>query len=133
MVRLTLVLARRVSVRWAPICALLIIAAMVAVPLQVLSAPIARSPPLPRPPPAEAPARPVPHNTAPAEKAKPEPILDQACLDRLGAAGIEFTVVTLAPDAKPECAIERPVRLKAVKLAPRWRTSIRLPDEPTLS
>jgi hypothetical protein len=117
------------------VCTLLIIAAMIAVPLQVLSAPIVRSPPLPRPRPpplprprpAEAPARPAPNKPA------PEPVLDQACLDRLGAAGIEFVVITLPPDIKPECAIETPVRLKAVKLAPRWRTSIRLPDEPTLS
>jgi hypothetical protein len=54
-------------------------------------------------------------------------------MDRLGAAGIEFEAVTLPPAAKPGCAIETPVRLKAVKLAPQWITSIRLPDEPTLS
>src|SRR6266536_498962 len=35
------------------------------------------------------------------------------CLDRLVAAGIEFTVVTVPTDAKPECAIETPVRLSS--------------------
>src|SRR5262249_24291972 len=69
----------------------------------------------------------------PAERSNPHPILDQACLARVVAAGIEVAAVTLPPGAKLECAIEPPVRLKAVKLAPRWRTSIRLPDEPTLS
>jgi hypothetical protein len=54
-------------------------------------------------------------------------------LDRLSAAGIEFEQVTLPPAVNPECAIATPVRLKAVKLPPRWRTSIRLPEEPTLS
>jgi hypothetical protein len=78
----------------------------------------------------EAPSHPAPHDAAPAEEAKPEPPIDQACMDRLGAAGIEFEAVTLPPAAKPGCTIEMPVRLKAVKLAPRWRTSIRLPDEP---
>src|SRR5262249_3484259 len=109
------------------ICTVLVIAAMIAVPLQVLSAPIVRSPPLPRPRPAEAPARPAPNKPA------PEPVLDQACLNRLGAAGMEFVVVTARPGTNPDSVIETPVGLKIVKLAPGWRTSIRLPDEPTLS
>jgi hypothetical protein len=69
----------------------------------------------------------------PAEQTKRAPTIDQACLDRLSAAGIEFEQVTLPPAVNPECAIATPVRLKAVKLPPRWRTSIRLPEEPTLS
>ncbi len=112
--------------------AFLIIAAMLAVPPQASGTPTDESPPLPRPRPAEAPSHPAPHDTAPAEQAEAEPI-DQACLDRLGAAGIEFEPVTLLPAAKQGCTIETSVRLKAVKLAPRGRTSIRLPDEPTLS
>src|SRR6202045_724869 len=36
-------------------------------------------------------------------------------------------------DLRRASAIATPVRLKAVKLPPRWRTSIRLPEEPTLS
>jgi hypothetical protein len=107
--------------------AFLIIAAVLDFPLQASSRPIA-DPPLPRPRPAEAPS-----HLAPAEQAKPKPTIDQACLVRLSAAGIEFEAVTLPPAAKSGCAIDTPVRLKAIGLAPRWRTSIGLPDEPTLS
>ncbi|MDQ6702592.1 MAG: extensin family protein [Pseudomonadota bacterium] len=88
---------------------------------------------MPRPHPVGAPSHPAPYDDAPAVQAKPEHTIDQACLDRLGAAGIEFEAVTVLPAAKPGCDIETPVRLKAVKLAPQWRTSIRLPDKPTLS
>jgi hypothetical protein len=111
--------------------ALLVAAAVIAVPLEAAGAPVAEPPPLPRPRPAEAPPRIAAHE--PAETAKPEPAIDQACLDRLGAAGIEFESITLPPASKVGCAIDTPVRLKSIKLAPRWRTSIRLPDEPTLS
>ncbi|MGB6325810.1 MAG: extensin family protein [Methylocella sp.] len=112
--------------------AFLIFAGVLAFPPQASSASIDETPPLPRPRPAEAPSHPAPYDAAPAEPAKPEPPIDQACLDRLGAAGIEFEAVALPSAAKPGCAIETPVRLKAVKLAQR-RTAIRLPDEPTLS
>ena len=111
----------------------LLVTAVIALPLQASGAPIDEPPPLPPARPAEAPARSAPHEAAPAENAQPEPVLDQACLDRLGAAGIEFESITLPPAPKSGCAIDTPVRLKAIKLAPRWRTSIRLPDEPTLS
>ena len=110
-----------------------IITAVLAFSPQAFSAPIAESPPLPPPRPAEMLSHPVPNDIGPAEQAKPAPTIDQACLDRLGAAGIEFEVVTVPLAANPGCAIETPVRLKAVKLASRWRTSISLPDEPTLS
>src|SRR6266498_2926284 len=109
--------------------ALLIAAAVIATPLEVSSAPVAERPPFPRPRPAEAPSRTPAHE--PAEK--PEPVIDQACLDRLGAAGIDFESITLPAGTKVGCAVDTPVRLKAIKLAPRWRTSIRLPDEPTLA
>jgi hypothetical protein len=111
--------------------ALLVTAAVIAVPIAAAGAPVAEPPPLPRPRPAEAPPRVAAHE--PAETATPEPAIDQACLDRLDAAGIEFESITLPPASKAGCAIDTPVRLKAIKLAPRWRTSIRLPDEPTLS
>lgn len=113
--------------------AFFMIAAVLAFPLQAFTAPIAESPPLPPPRPAEAPLHLAPHETAPTEQAKPKPPIDQACLDRLGAARIEFEAVSLPPTATPGCSIETPVRLKAVLLAPRWTTSVRLPDEPTLS
>ncbi|WOJ91693.1 extensin family protein (plasmid) [Methylocapsa polymorpha] len=112
--------------------AFLIIAAVLAFPRQA-SAAIAESWPLPPRRPAEAPLHPAPHDTAPGEQAEPKPSIDQACLDRLRAAGIEFEMVTLPPAPKPGCSIETPVRLKAVIFAPRWKTSIHLPDEPTLS
>src|SRR5580704_5542511 len=114
--------------------AFFIITALLAFPLQASSASTAASPPLPPPPrPAEAPSHPAPNDLALAEQTKRAPTIDQACLDRLSAAGIEFEQVTLPPAVNPECAIATPVRLKAVKLPPRWRTSIRLPEEPTLS
>jgi hypothetical protein len=115
------------------IFALLIAAAVIGLPRQALSAPPSGPPPLPRPRPAEAPPRPGAHVSAPEEHAKPEPEIDQACLDRLHAAGIEFETVTLPPAAKSGCGIDTAVRLKSIKMAPRWRTSIRLPEEPTLS
>ena len=114
-----------------PIRACFIITAIFAFPLQASSA--SNAAPLPPPRPAEAPSHPAPTDLAPAEQAKPAPAIDQACLDRLRAAGIEFEVVTLPPVANPGCVIETPVRLKAIKLPPRWRTSIGLPEEPTLS
>jgi hypothetical protein len=124
---------QRACVAHMRIRAFLIITAVLAFQLRASSAPIAESLPLPPPRPAVAPSPPALNNIATAKQAKPTPTIDQACLDRLGAAGIEFEVVTFPMPANPECAIETPVRLKAVKLPPRWRTSIRLPDEPTLS
>jgi hypothetical protein len=107
-----------------------IITAVLAFPPQASSAPIAESPPLPPPRPAEATFHPA-QNVAPAEQTKRAPAIDQTCLDRLGAAGIEFEPVMLPPAVNPGCAIATPVRLKAVKLPSRGR--IRLPEEPTLS
>jgi hypothetical protein len=115
------------------ISALLIAAAVIGLPRQASSAPLSGPPPLPRPRPAEAPPRAGAHVSVPEEHAKPEPEIDQACLDRLHAAAIEFETVTLPPAAKVGCGIDTPVRLKTIKMAPRWRTSIRLPEEPTLS
>jgi hypothetical protein len=110
-----------------------ILTAMLAFSSQASSAPIAESPPLPPRRPAEVPSHPAPNEIGPAEQAKPAPTIDWACLKRLGAAGIEFEVVAVPLAANPGCAIETPVRLKAIKLASRWRASIGLPDEPTLS
>src|ERR1700720_175307 len=128
-------LPQRACVAHMRIRAFLIITALLAFPLQASSASTAASPPLPPPRPAEAPSHPAPNALAPApaEQTKRAPTIDQACLDRLSAAGIEFEQVTLPPAVIPECAIATPVRLKAVKMPPRWRTSIRLPEEPTLS
>src|SRR3984893_4191271 len=113
--------------------AFFIITALLAFPLQASSASTAAPPPLPPPRPAEAPSHPGPNALAPTEQTTRAPTDDQACLDRLSTAGIEFEQVTLPPAVNPECGIATPVRLKAVKLPPRWRGSIRLPEEPTLS
>ena len=99
------------------------------------AAPSTENPPLPRPRPASAPApspppAPAAHEVAP-EKEKPE--IDQACLERLGPAGIEFEQVTMPAAAKPECVIDTPVRLKSIKLGASPKTSIRLPDAPILA
>ncbi len=115
------------------VAALLAIVIASAAPLQ--GAPSIDNPPLPRPRPASAPARPAPpppaaHEVRP-EKEKPE--IDQACLDRLGAAGIEFEHVVMPAAAKPGCGIDTPVRLKSIKLAAWPKTSIRLPDGPILA
>jgi hypothetical protein len=66
----------------------------------------ARDPvPLPRPRPTEAPPTPLPS----------PPSHDQACLDRLTAAGFEFQVAVLAPASNPACVVDTPVRVKATK------------------
>jgi hypothetical protein len=110
-----------------------VITAMLVVLTQASSAPITESPPLPPPRPSELPTHPAPNDIGLQEQAKPASTIDQACLDRLGAAGIAFEVVTIPPATNPACIIETPVRLKAVKLMFQSRTSINLPDEPTLS
>jgi len=63
----------------------------------------------------------------------PKPVAnrDQACLDRMTAAGFEFEIITLAPASKPACVIDTPVRLKAIKSGSK--VNIRLIDEPVLS
>jgi hypothetical protein len=109
----------------------LMVAAVASLPLAAAGAPAPEAPPLPRPRPAAAPPRTAIQE--PAETAKPEPVIDEACLDRLRAAGFEFEAIAPPPASKSGCVIDTPVRLKAIRLAPRWRTSIRLPDEPILA
>jgi hypothetical protein len=77
--------------------------------------------PLPRPRPTEAPPTPLPS----------PPSHDQACLDRLTAAGFEFEVTELAPASNPACVVDTPVRVKAIKSASRTR--IRLAEEPVVA
>src|ERR1700731_4473517 len=64
---------------------------------------------IPPPRPSDSTSHPAPNDIAPAEQAKPAPTIDQACLDRLRAAGIEFEAVTLPPAVNPGCAIATPV------------------------
>src|ERR1700674_1264859 len=75
---------------------------------------------------------PTPQDNAPAEQSKPNPAIDQACLDRLGDDLITFEAVTLPLPANPGCAVETPVRLKAV-MSSQGRGPILLPDKPTVS
>jgi hypothetical protein len=77
--------------------------------------------PLPRPRPAAAPPTSLPS----------PPSHDQACLDRLTAAGFEFQVTVLAPASNPACVVDTPVRVKAIKSAERTR--IRLAEEPVVA
>src|ERR1700730_16715926 len=73
--------------------AFLIITTVLAFQLRASSAPIAEPPPLPPPRPSDSTSHPAPNDIAPAEQAKPAPTIDQACLDRLRAAGVEFEAV----------------------------------------
>ena len=110
----------------------LIIAAAMAFPCHVLTATDIGSPPLPPPRPTEQPLHPTPQDNAPAEQSKPNPAIDQACLDRLGDALITFEAVTLPLPTNPGCAIETPVRLKTV-MSSNGTEPILLPDRPTVS
>ena len=105
----------------------LIIAAAMAFPCHVLNATDIGSPR-----PTEQPLHPTPQDNPPAEQSKPNPAIDQACLDRLGDALITFEAVTLPLPANPRCALETPVRLKAV-MSSNGRGPILLPDKPTVS
>jgi hypothetical protein len=110
----------------------LIIAAVIAFPRHVLNATDIGSPPLPPPRPTEQPLHRTPQDNAPAEQYKPNPAIDQACLDRLGDDLITFEAVTLPLPANPRCAIETPVRLKAA-MSSQGKGPILLPDKPTVS
>jgi hypothetical protein len=82
----------------------------------------AREPvPLPRPRPTKASPTRLP----------PPPSNDQACLDRLTVAGFEFQGAVLPPASNPACAVDTPVRVKAIKSASRTR--IRLAEEPVVA
>ncbi|MBV9395705.1 MAG: extensin family protein [Methylobacteriaceae bacterium] len=89
--------------------------------------------PLPRPRPPEL------HTpkSAPPEDGKGEaaekPAGDEACLDRLKAAGFSFEPATQHAAANPACVIDTPVKLAAVPVPSQPGASIRLPEEPMLA
>jgi hypothetical protein len=93
--------------------------------------------PVPRPRPADMSGgrlpETMPNREAPSDQTPSKAADEQACLDGLASAGVEFEVTTSPPAANPACAIEAPVRLKAIKVPSRPPTVIRLPDEPILS
>jgi hypothetical protein len=58
---------------------------------------------------------------------------DEACLARLGAAGVRFDAASMPVAAKAACSIQVPVRLKSVTTRARAVTEVRLPEEPVVS
>jgi hypothetical protein len=89
--------------------------------------------PLPRPRPTDlhAPKSPSPEDGK--SEAAEKPSGDEACLDRLKAAGFAFEPVTQHAAANPACVIDTPVKLIAVPAGSRTGTSVRLPEEPMLA
>jgi hypothetical protein len=89
--------------------------------------------PLPRPRPTDlhAPKSPSPEDgkSDAAEKSS----RDEACLERLKAAGFSFEPVTQHGASNPACVIDTPVKLVSVPTATRTGASIRLPEEPMLA
>ena len=89
--------------------------------------------PLPRPRPTDlhAPKEPARENGR--SEAAERPSRDEACLERLKAAGFIFEPVSPHAAANPACVIDTPVKLAAVPGASRTGASIRLPEEPMLA
>jgi hypothetical protein len=58
---------------------------------------------------------------------------DEACLARLGAAGVRFDTAMMPVAAKAACTIQVPVRLKSITTRARAVTEVRLPEEPVVS
>jgi len=89
--------------------------------------------PLPRPRPTDlhAPKSPPPEDGK--SEAVEKSSGDEACLERLKAAGFSFEPVTQHAAANPACVIDTPVKLVSVPTATRTGASIRLPEEPMLA
>jgi hypothetical protein len=62
-----------------------------------------------------------------------KPARDEACLERLKAAGFTFEPATPHAASNPACVIDTPVKLMAVPVGARLGASVRLPEEPTLA
>ena len=89
--------------------------------------------PLPRPRPTDlhGPKSPPPEDGK--SDAHEKPARDEACLERLKAAGFTFEPATSHAALNPACIIDTPVKLVAVPLASRSGASVRLPEEPMLA
>jgi len=89
--------------------------------------------PLPRPRPTDlhGPKSPPPESGKSDEHEKPA--RDEACLERLKAAGFTFEPATPHAASNPACVIDTPVKLVAVPIASRLGASVRLPEEPMLA
>ena len=88
----------------------------------------AQTVPLPRPRPPDL------HAPEPAAPETPqEPARDEACLERLKAAGMAFDQAAPPAAANAACVIDTAVRLTAVGIATRPGAVVRLPDQPILA
>jgi hypothetical protein len=92
-----------------------------------------REVPLPRPRPTDllGPKSPPPEDGK--SDAHEKPARDEACLERLKAAGFTFEPATPHAAANAACIIDTPVKLSAVPVASRLGASVRLPEEPMLA
>ncbi|HEV2957693.1 MAG TPA: extensin family protein [Xanthobacteraceae bacterium] len=92
-----------------------------------------REVPLPRPRPTDlhVPKSPPPEDGK--GEAAEKPARDEACLDRLKAAGFTFEPATPHAASNPACVIDTPVKLIAVPVPSRLGASVRLPEEPMLA
>jgi len=90
-----------------------------------------RDVPLPRPRPTDlhGPRAPAPEDGK--TEGEEKPAHDEACLDRLKAAGITFEIAAQHAAANPACVIDTPVRLIAVPS--QSGANVRLPEEPMLA
>jgi len=87
--------------------------------------------PRPRPPDLQSPQSPSPEDGK--SEAAEEPTRDEACLERLKAAGFAFEPSTQLAATNQACVIDTPVKLTAVAVTSRPGTSVRLPEEPMLA
>jgi hypothetical protein len=110
-----------------------------AVAVIVQAAPARSEPPLPPPRPAAAPSpaapaepRPEAPPAAQADAPPAAPTVD-ACLAGLKAAGFDVEAAEPPQVSNELCRIETPVRLKAVPIATRHESSVRLTEQPILA
>jgi hypothetical protein len=99
---------------------------------------LAREPaPLPRPRPSELSSTSPPGSAArqqdPTAAEQPPAVHDQACLERLAAAGVVYAIEFQPAPMSSVCVIDTPVRLKAIQVKSGPQRVIRLPDEPVLA
>ena len=89
--------------------------------------------PVPRPRPTDLHVPKSPPSEDGKSEAHEKPARDEACLERLKAAGFTFEPATPHAASNPACIIDTPVKLVAVPVASRLGASVRLPEEPMLA
>jgi hypothetical protein len=102
--------------------------------------PLDAATPVPRPRPVALVAQPAPPPAAPQNRDQKQPAAtddaagnDEACLERLRAAGVRFDIAASPVAARTSCTIKVPVRLKSVMARARTASEINLPEEPVVS